>query len=106
MFVRVRPYLLLFAALIVIYHANLRPVDSSDTLPGSLIPLAIVLDHSVTLDRFVPWLQRHVRYSGAVIVTAHGHYYSQYPIGGPVFASPLYLPLALGGLRYWDPGSL
>jgi hypothetical protein len=106
-FVRLRPYLLLFAALIVIYHANLRPVDSSDTLAGSLVPLAIVLDHTVTLDRFVPWLRRHVPYTRAVIVTSHGHFYSQYPIGGPVFASPLYLPLALvGSLRDWDPGSL
>lgn len=104
---RLRPYLLLFAALIVIYHANLRPVDSSDTLPGSLIPLAIVLDHTVTLDRFVPWLRQHVPYTRAVIVTSHGHYYSQYPIGGAVFASPLYLPLAfVGNLRVWDPGSL
>jgi len=102
-----RPYLLLFGALIVIYHANLRPVDSSDTLPGSLVPLAIVLDHTVTLDRFVPWLRQRVPYTRAVIVTSHGHYYSQYPIGGAVFASPLYLPLAfVGNLRAWDPGSL
>jgi len=104
---RLRPYLLLFGALIVVYHANLRPVDSSDTLPGSLVPLAIVLDHTVTLDRFVPWLRQHVPYTSAVIVTAHGHYYSQYPIGGAVFASPLYLPLDfVGNLRAWDPGSL
>ncbi len=107
MLLRLRPYVLLFAALVVVYHANLRPVDSSDTLPGSLIPLAIVLDHSVTLDRFVPWLQRHVPYTRSVIVPAHGHYYSQYPIGGPVFASPLYLPLAfVGQFRGWDAGSL
>jgi hypothetical protein len=106
-FVLLRPYLLLFAALIVIYHANLRPVDSSDTLTSSLTPLAIVLDHTITLDRFVPWLQRHVPYTRAVIVHSHGHYYSQYPIGGAVFASPLYLPLAfVGNLRAWDPGSL
>jgi hypothetical protein len=104
--VHLRPYFLLFAALVVIYHANLRPVDSSDTLPGSLIPLAIALDHSVTLDRFVPWLEEHVPYTRAVIVPAHGHFYRQYPIGGPVFASPLYLPLALMGLRDWEPGSL
>lgn len=107
MFVRLRPYLLLFVALVIIYHANLRPVDSSDTLTSSLTPLAIVLDHTITLDRFVPWLQRHVPYTSAVIVQAHGHSYSQYPIGGAVFASPLYLPLAfVGNLRAWDPGSL
>ena len=107
MLVRLRPYLLLFVALVVIYHANLRPVDSSDTLPGSLIPLAVVLDHSVTLDRFVPWLRAHVPYTRAVIMPAHGHFYSEYPIGGPVFVSPLYVPLALlGHSSDWDPGSL
>lgn len=104
---RLRPYFLLFAALVVIYHANLRPVDSSDTLPGSLVPISIVLDHTVTLDRFVPWLRRHVQYTKAVIMPAHGHFYSEYPIGGPVFVSPLYLPLAfVGRFRDWDPGSL
>jgi len=99
--------LLLFAALVILYNSNLRPVDSSDTLPGSLVPLAIVLDHSVTLDRFVPWLRQHVPYTRAVIVTAHGHFYSHYPVGGPIFASPLYWPAALlGNLRAWSPGSL
>jgi hypothetical protein len=82
-------------------------VDSSDTLPGSLVPLAIVLDHSVTLDRFVPWLRRHVPYANAVIQPAHGRFFSEYPIGGPVFVSPLYLPLAaVGHLRGWGPGAL
>jgi hypothetical protein len=107
MLVRLRPYILLFVALTVIYHANLRPVDASDTLPGSLIPFAVVLDHSVTLDRFVPWLRGHVRYARTVTFQAHDHYFSAYPIGGPLFVSPLYLPLAfIGRFRDWDPGSL
>jgi hypothetical protein len=107
MLARLRSYILLFVALTVIYHANLRPVDASDTLPGSLIPFAVVLDHSVTLDRFVPWLRAHVPYARTVTFHAHDHYFSAYPIGGPLFVSPLYLPLALvGRFRDWDPGSL
>jgi hypothetical protein len=107
MLARLRPYILLFVALTVVYHANLRPVDASDTLPGSLIPFAVVLDHSVTLDRFVPWLRVHVRYTGTVTFQAHGHYFSAYPIGAPLFVSPLYLPFAfVGRFREWDPGSL
>jgi hypothetical protein len=104
---RLRPYILLFLALTVVYHANLRPVDSGDALPGSLIPFAILLDHTVSLDRFVPWLRAHVWYTPGVIHQAHGHYFSFYPIGGPLLVSPLYLPLAfIGRFRDWDPGSL
>jgi hypothetical protein len=97
----------LFVALTVVYHANLRPVDSGDALPGSLIPLAIFLDHTVSLDRFGPWIHSHVRHTGGVIHASHGHYFSLYPIGGPLFVSPLYLPIAfISRLRDWDPGSL
>ena len=106
MLARARPYILLFLALTVVYHANLRPVDSGDALPASLIPFAIVLDHSVTLDRFAPWLRSHVWYTGSVIHPAHGHFFSSFPIAGPVLVSPLYLPLAFAGLDQWDPGSL
>jgi|HubBroStandDraft_1064217.scaffolds.fasta_scaffold48998_3 hypothetical protein len=107
MLARLRPYIFLFVALTVVYHANLRPVDSSDSLPASLIPLAVVLDHTVTLDRFVPWLRAHVEYEPTVIQQAHGHYFSHYPIGGPLLVSPLYLPLAfIGRFRDWDSGSL
>jgi len=102
----VRPYVLLFLALSLVYHANLRPVDSSDALPASLVPFAILLDHTVTLDRFVPWLRGHVWYTPSVIHQAHGHFFSSYPIGGPLLVSPLYLPLAFIGLGHWDPGSL
>jgi hypothetical protein len=105
MLARVRPYILLFLALTVVYHANLRPVDSSDSLPGSLIPFAVVLDHTVSLDRFVPWLRGHAWYTPSIVHKAHDHYFSSYPIGGPLLVAPLYLPLAFL-VRDWDPGSL
>jgi hypothetical protein len=106
MFARLRPYLFLFLALTVVYHANFRPVDSSDTLPGSLIPFSLVLDHTIVLDRFVPWLRGHVWYTPYVIHHTAGHYFSSYPIGGPLLVSPLYLPVAFFGLGGWDPGAL
>jgi hypothetical protein len=106
MLARLRPYILLFLALTVIYHANFRPIDSSDSLPASLTPLALVLDHTIHLDRFIPWLHGHVWYARSVTHKTGGHYYSGYPIGGPLLASPLYLPIAFFGLRDWDPASL
>src|ERR1700722_9215252 len=106
MLVRLRPYLFFFLALSFIYHANFRPVDSSDSLPAALTPLALVLDHTICLDRFVPWLHAHVWYTPYVVHQANGHFFSSYPIGGPILLSPLYVPIAVAGLRDWDPGSL
>ncbi|MGA2880504.1 MAG: hypothetical protein ABSG13_16270 [Bryobacteraceae bacterium] len=106
MLARARPYILLFLALTVVYHANLRPVDSGDTLPGSLIPFSVILDHTIFLDRFAPWLRGHVWYTSAVIHEAHGHFFSSFPIAGPLLVSPLYLPMAFLGRRDWDPALL
>jgi hypothetical protein len=102
-----RPYVLLFAGLTVLYHSNLRPIPSGDSLCTSLLPLSILLDHSVLLDRFAPWLFANVPYTREVIRTIGGHSYSGYPIWNGVFVTPLYLPLLLvPGLRNWDPGAL
>lgn len=102
-----RPYVLLFVALSFIYHSNLRPIPSGDTLCTSLIPLSLLLDHTVTLDRFAPWLLSHLSYAHNVLRHIGGHYYAGYPIGGAVLVTPLYLPLlGFPGLRHWDPGSL
>lgn len=106
MLARLRPYVLLFLALTVVYHANFRPVDSGDSLGASLLPFAVILDHSITLDRFIPGLRGNVWYTPYVIHEAHGHYFSRYPIGGALLASPLYFPLAFVGLSNWDPASL
>ena len=76
------------------YHSNLRPIASGDSLPAALIPFSILLDHSVTLDRFGPYLRDHVWYAKSVTRQEGGHWYSSYPIGGPVLATPLYLPIA------------
>ncbi len=102
-----RPYVLLFGGLTVIYHSNFRPIPSGDSLCTSLIPLAVLLDHTVTLDRFAPWLLKNVSYAHDVIRFSHGHYYSGHPIGTGLLVTPLYLPLlAFPNLRHWDPGSL
>ena len=76
MLARLRPYILLFLALTVVYHADFRPIDSSDSLPASLTPLALILDHTIHLDRFIPWLHGHVWYARSVTHRTGGHYYS------------------------------
>ena len=90
----IRPYVVLFLLLSVVYHSNLRPIAAGDSLPASLVPLSIVLDGSITLDRFGPYVSEHVWYSSAVLHKTGRHWYSVYPIAGPVLVSPLYVPIA------------
>jgi hypothetical protein len=104
---KLRPHVLLFLGLSVVYHSNLRPIGSTDTFGASLTPLAIVLDHSVYLDRFGPWLYRHFPFSRGPVMQSRGHYFSGFPVGAGILVTPLYLPLALArNLPDWQPGSL
>jgi hypothetical protein len=93
-FTVLRPYALLFVILSVVYHSNLRPVPSGDSLPASLIPFSILLDGSITLDRFGPYITEQVWYGPGVLRKVDGHWYSTFPIAGPVLVTPLYLPIA------------
>jgi hypothetical protein len=103
----VRPYLLLFVFLSVVYHSNLRPVASGDSLPGSLIPFSLVLDRSITLDRFGPYIDQHVWYGSAIVHKTGQHWYSVYPIAGPALVTPLYLPIAfVPAIGRQPPGTL
>lgn len=102
-----RQYVLLFVFLSAVYHSNLRPVASGDSLPASLIPFSILLDGSITLDRFGPYMNEHVWYSSFVLHKTGRHWYSFYPIAGPVLATPLYLPIAfVPWIGQQPPGTL
>jgi hypothetical protein len=100
-------YLLLFALLTGVYHSNLRPIASGDSLPASLVPFSLLLDHSITLDRFGPDIETQVWYGSTVLHKAGDHWYSVYPIAGPVLATPLYLPIVfVPGIRKMPPATL
>src|SRR5207249_7493735 len=102
----VRRYIFLFVFLSATYHSNVRPVASGDSLPASLIPFSVLLDHSITLDRFGPYMSGHVWYARGVIRHTGGHWFSAYPIAGPLLATPLYLPVALPWFRRQPPATL
>ena len=104
---RRRSYLFLFVGLSIVYHSNLRPIASGDSFPAALLPFSMLFDHSVRLDRFGAWVDGHPRYS-SVVVRIRGHYYSGYPIAGPVLTAPLYAPLLVvrGRLEKWRPEAL
>jgi hypothetical protein len=100
-------YVILFALLSVVYHSNLRPVASGDSLPASLIPLSVLLDKSISLDRFGPYVTEHIWYGSTVVRNTRGHWHSFYPIAGPLLATPLYLPIAfIPGIDKQPPGTL
>src|ERR1700733_1287437 len=104
---RARSYAILFVLLSVVYHSNLRPVASGDSLPASLIPFSVILDKSISLDRFGPYISEHVWYGSKVILNKGGHWYSRYPIVGPLLITPIYLPLAvIPGIAKQPPGAL
>ncbi|MGA3213464.1 MAG: hypothetical protein ABSD20_19330 [Terriglobales bacterium] len=102
-----KPLVFLFLILFTIYNSNLRPIAAGDSLPTSLLPFSIILDGSITLDRFGPYLDRTVPYAPSVIHRAHGRWYSIYPLAGPMLSAPLYLPIAfIPGIHHQSPGTL
>lgn len=67
----------------------------------------MLLDRSLTLDRFGPYLDAQVPYASLVIQKQGRHWYSWYPIGGPLLSTPLYLPIvASPAIRRLPPASL
>lgn len=88
-------YWLFFALLSVIYHSNLRPISSADSMGTALVPFAMMLDGSLRLDRFGSFVDAQPEDRYAVVRAPDGHWYSSYPIAGAVLATPLYFPVAL-----------
>src|SRR5262245_15108040 len=89
---------LLVLASLVAYNANLREISSADTIATRLVPVALVQEHGLALDRYfrddpaLPyWVQR-----------AGGHYVSSYPTMPGILAVPVYfLPILAFGDGSW-----
>lgn len=109
---RAAPLLLVLACLVV-YNANGRLIASGDTLPARLIPFSILLDGTVTLDRFygerVGGAERLARAPAAermryyYLTPRHGRLYSTYPITLPLLVTPLYAPV-VWAKGHWSTG--
>ncbi|MGH7335151.1 MAG: hypothetical protein ACREKS_20885 [Candidatus Rokuibacteriota bacterium] len=93
---------LLLVGCLLVYNANWREISSADTVPTRLLPVGIVHENTLYLDRFV----RHPL-PGAQLFTysvkrTRDHYVSAYPIVGALLAVPIYaLPVALLGVPSW-----
>ena len=86
----------LFLLCAVVYSANGREISSADTLPTRLIPVSLIEDLRLDLDRFVQSsMPRLHEYS---VQHVRGHYMSSYPIVAALLAVPIYaLPIMLLG---------
>lgn len=98
---RSRTVLMLFGACVLVYSLNLREISSQDTIPTRVLPVALIEDHRLDLDRFFrdypsggplpSWVQ-HV----------DGHYLSPYPVLPALLAVPIYLvPVSVLGGDSW-----
>jgi hypothetical protein len=82
----------LFVVCFAVYNANLRTIESYDSLAASSLPLQIWWGHGLDLGRLSS-LQPAIRYS--VIRSRTGQWISAYPIVTPLLVAPLYAPLRL-----------
>src|SRR5260370_25884960 len=100
-----RPALCFFFVALIIYNSNLRPIPSTDTVPASLLPVALMLGDGLHLDRFdAVYAERSKAFGGAYFLHhSRGHVWSSYPIGTPVFLAPFYTPILLiPNLNSWS----
>jgi hypothetical protein len=82
---------LIFALSLTVYLSNGHSIRSGDTVPAGLLPIAVLLDGTVTLDRFAGEL--HSRWSGDdyfLVRTGRG-VVSFYPVAAGLMAIPVYL---------------
>ncbi|HET7840593.1 MAG TPA: hypothetical protein VFM21_03260 [Terriglobia bacterium] len=89
---RVSPWLL-FLLLFIAYNANFRTIHFGDTVPSSVLPFSLLLDHTWNLDR---WFDNYVPPKGVengmyYLRPSRGHRMSAYPIIMPLSITPLYI---------------
>lgn len=82
----------LFVLSLVTYNLNLRWKPYGDTVPATLLPFAVLLDHTVTLDRYAGWYAERLTGETYWFTSSRGHVYSSYPIAAALLVTPLYVP--------------
>lgn len=87
----------------MVYLANGREVGAYDTIPSTLLPLAILRGDGLHLDRFRPLLQVWGRPLPPFVTESGGHIISLYPVGPALVALPLVAPQVIARDRS-EPG--
>lgn len=77
----------------ILYFGNYRTLGASDTIPARYLPLSILREGNFDLNEFS---DLHSRAASSGMVYRENHLVSSYPVGAALFASPFYLPSAVG----------
>ena len=77
---------------LLVYLANGREIGAFDTIPTTLLPLAILRGDGFHLDRFRPLLRESNNRLPVFVTQSRGHIISRYPVGPAVVALPLFAP--------------
>jgi hypothetical protein len=98
---RGRDVLALLLLSVLVYNLNLREISSADTFTTRLVPLVLILDQRLSLDRFfrgdpatdeVPYYVQYI----------DGHYVSPWPILPALLAVPVYfVPVRWFDVQSW-----
>ncbi|MBI5202600.1 MAG: hypothetical protein HY925_13500 [Elusimicrobia bacterium] len=92
-----RPELFLFLASSAIYLSSFR-WHGGDDLPTSLVPFALLRDHTFALDGWLSPFLDGGKAQDFTIAVQNGHRISIYPVAGALLALPFYILPALSGL--------
>ena len=87
-----RIYLCVFVVLMIIYHANGKPICQQDCIPAPYAAWSLIRNHSFDVSGY-PKLERYL--DGAIKATPDGKWVSCYPPGSSISAIPFVAPLAL-----------
>lgn len=92
--------IVLILFLFILYFSNNAYVISGDAVPTTLLPWAILEEHTITLDDFTGFIITHWE-NHYFVVLKQGHLVSFYPIVTAILALPFYIPayvmIALSG---------
>ena len=85
-----RAAFLLAAAAFLVYNLNLREISSQDTIPARVLPVEVLREHRLDLDRYFrdEQLRAHPPYW---VQHVGGHYVSSYPPLPGLLALPIYV---------------
>ena len=91
---------LIYLASLSFYLSNGHSIRSGDTVPAGLLPIAVLLDGTVTLDRFAAEEQRQWSGHAYFLIPTNRGVVSFYPVATGLLAIPIYaLPVLVKQLR-------
>jgi len=87
-----RQIVCIFSVSLTVYLSNGRLISEIDSTPNSILPIAIIVHHSLTFDAFQPSSSSDRPGIPGLAATPHG-LVNVYPIATGLMATPIYFPV-------------